>query len=242
MTALQCDLQQPQCARCAKAKRSCEYVKNHIFVLNQEGTHKTKYRKEYAIRVSTSACSKSDSLDRKTFEPPVEQCHYQSVLPPFTYYNAPSPNKMLQQGLLGDGVAYGRYSGPTAFFGIVSSSIVDSADTGLYSPALACYTLWRGRQDGNSTMIDASHQLYLRGLVTTQQALTDNRTVRADSTLAACYALGLYEALECPNESHTAYRWHRTACCQLLKLRGPQAHREGLGHDLFVNIRIFAVR
>ena len=243
IVVLQCDLQQPQCARCVKAKRSCEYVKGHIFVLNQEGTHKTKYRKECAISPSTSGWFKSDPSERKSSElAVVERPPLLCVLPPFTYYNAPSPSKILKQGLLASGVAYGRCSGPTAFFGIVSSSLIHSVNTALYSPALACYALWRGRQDGNSTMIDVSHQLYLRGLIATQQALMDDKTARADSTLAACHALGLYEALECPDQSNTAYTWHRRACCRLITLRGPQAHREGLGHELFVNIRIFVVR
>ena len=226
-----------------KANRACQYVKGHIFVVNQEGTHKTKYRKECALNLWTSCWSKSGPSNRSWSElSTVERPPVESVLPPFTYYNTPSPNKMLQQGLLASGVAHGRSSDHTAFFGIVSSSLIHSADTALCSPALACYTLWRGRQDGNSTMIDASHQLYLRGLVTTQQALMDEKTALADSTLAACHALGLYEALECPDKSTTAYMWHRAACCRLVRLRGPRAHCEGLGHDLFVNVRIFAVR
>lgn len=59
--------------------------------------------------------------------------------------------------------------------------------------------------------------------------------------MAACHALGLYEALECPDQNTTAYHWHRAACCELVRLRGAKAHREGLAHQLFVNVRIFAV-
>lgn len=127
------------------------------------------------------------------------------------------------------------------YFGLISSSLVQSAETALYGPALACYTLWRGRQDDNASMIDASRQLYVHGLVSTQRALADVRLAKQDTTLAACHALGLYEALECPNGNATAYQWHRAACCELVRLRGAKAHREGLAHHLFVNVRIFAV-
>ena len=81
----------------------------------------------------------------------------------------------------------------------------------------------------------------MNGLLATKNALASPKTALDDTTLAACHALGLYEALECPDKSAVAYMWHRAACCQLVLLRGPEAHREGLGHDLFVSIRIFAV-
>lgn len=90
-------------------------------------------------------------------------------------------------------------------------------------------------------MLDVSHQLYMHGLKATKNALANPKTALNDVTLAACHALGLYEALECPDKSPAAYKWHRKACCQLVHLRGPEAHREGLGHDLYASIRIFAV-
>ena len=123
---------------------------------------------------------------------------------------------------------------------MVSRAIVDDAT--LYAPPLACYTLWRGRRDRNSQLVDASRQLYIRGLVDTQRVLMDPDSVGSNAALAACNALGLYEALECPDESFTAYRWHRAACSKLVRMRGPEAHRDGIAHQLFVTIRIFAVR
>ena len=71
--------------------------------------------------------------------------------------------------------------------------------------------------DGNLTLIDVSRQMYMNGLLSTKNALADPKTALSDVTLAACHALGLYEALECPNGSTTAYMWHRAACCQLVR-------------------------
>lgn len=81
----------------------------------------------------------------------------------------------------------------------------------------------------------------MNGLAATKYAVENPKSALDDVTLAACHALGLYEALECPDRSATAYMWHRAACCQLVRLRGPHAHRKGLGHDLFVTVRVFAV-
>ena len=200
----------------------------------------TQYRKEYA---HSSCAAPRYSGGNKSCELSVARAKPFSELyfPPFTYYNAPSPSKVLQQALLASGISYGVHAASTAYYGIISGTLAHSADTSLYTPALACFCLWRGRQDENASMIDAAHQLYLHGLVSTQQALAGNKTAHADSTLAACHALGLYEALECPDNTAIAYMWHRAACVRLVRLRGPEAHREGLGHELFVNVRIFAV-
>lgn len=69
----------------------------------------------------------------------------------------------------------------------------------------------------------------------------DLNTTKADATLAACNTLDLYEALECPDTDLTAYKWHRVACVNLVRMRGPKAHQEGIAHELFVGIRFFAV-
>jgi hypothetical protein len=112
---------------------------------------------------------------------------------------------------------------------------------GLNSAPLACYAVWRGREDDNPAMIDASRQLYLRALQETQKALSSPEAACTDATLASCNALGLYEALECPDGTELGYRWHRSACCRLLQLRGPAAHRTGFAHVLFLAIRTFGV-
>lgn len=157
-------------------RKSSETCANHT-QQSLEGSHKTKYRKEYAGLISCP--------DGKTAGRLVHQSNAlpESAFNPFSYYNAPTPGKVLRQALLASGVSYGERRAGTTYFGIVSSSLVQSADTALYAPALACYTLWRGRQDDNASMIDASQQLYIHGLVSTQRALADDKLARADSTL-----------------------------------------------------------
>lgn len=138
-----CDLRQPECARCLKSKRQCEYSNGHIFVLNVKGGHKTKYRKECAISDLTTLSNETLARSARSEAP----ARWERLM------IVPSVDKIVRQALLASGISYGQDAAHTsAYLGIISSSLVHSADTALYSPALACYSLWRGRQDGNSTV------------------------------------------------------------------------------------------
>ena len=90
-------------------------------------------------------------------------------------------------------------------------------------------------------MIDAGRQFYVQGLKDTHSALAVTESAYADSTLAACTALSIYEALECPDGTKSAYNWHRAACYRLIQMRGPAAHQDGAGHHLFAGFRFFGV-
>ncbi|KAK3687031.1 hypothetical protein LTR37_019240 [Vermiconidia calcicola] len=155
----------------------------------------------------------------------------------------PPSGKVVHQALLENALVEGESSRWYTLPGILSRSLLADSIPGsmLYAAPLACYALWKGRQSNNSSLIDASHQLYIRGLVETQKALMTFETARVDATLAACNALGLYEVLECPERSVSAYKWHRDACCRLIKIRGPGAHQDGIAHELFTSIRLFGV-
>jgi hypothetical protein len=66
--------------------------------------------------------------------------------------------------------------------------------------------------------------------------------VRRDETLAACFALSLYEVTECSSESGVGYLTHHDGCATLIQLRGADAHSSGLAHDIFTGFRIQGVR
>ncbi|KAK3723034.1 hypothetical protein LTR37_002180 [Vermiconidia calcicola] len=155
----------------------------------------------------------------------------------------PPSGKVVQQALFQNALSEGESSRRYTLPGILSRSLLADSILGSmpYAAPLACYALWKGRQSNNSSLIDASHQLYIRGLIETQKALMSFETARVDATLVACNALGLYEVLECPEQSVSAYKWHRAACCRLIEIRGPEAHQDGIAHDLFKSIRLFGV-
>ena len=148
----------------------------------------------------------------------------------------------MRDALLAHAISEGNSPASSTFATMIVHSISNGLFGSLHTAPLACYTLWRGRQDHNSALVDASHQLYIRGLVQAQKALMDPASARSDAALATCNALGLYEALECPGNSTAGYRWHRDACSRLVRLRGPKMHRDGFGHQLFISIRLFIVR
>ena len=157
-------------------------------------------------------------------------------------HRPPHNGALVQQALLShalDGDL--AYSTPT--LSVLARSITNGLmGSCLQLPFLACYTGWLGRQKQNQRLLDASREFYVHALKETHTALVTPVSAYADSTLAACNALGIYEALECPDGTMNAYHWHRAACYRLVQLRGPEAHQDGAAHRLFTNFRFFGVR
>ncbi|KAL1876162.1 hypothetical protein Plec18167_005426 [Paecilomyces lecythidis] len=51
-------------------------------------------------------------------------------------------------------------------------------------------------------------------------------------------ALAIYEIVECPSRNQQGYTSHCDGLDKLVKLRGPEAHVEGLGHHVFLAFRV----
>ncbi|CAI7610362.1 unnamed protein product [Penicillium glandicola] len=62
--------------------------------------------------------------------------------------------------------------------------------------------------------------------------------MREDETLAACMALCLYEALECPDMGSEGYFNHCRGLIALIQSRGHEVHSSGAGHRLFLGVRV----
>ncbi|KAJ5364335.1 C6 zinc finger domain-containing protein [Penicillium cataractarum] len=95
-----------------------------------------------------------------------------------------------------------------------------------------------GRKFQDASLVKEGHNLYIQGLQQLQHALRDRNLVRNDGTLAACMALSLYEAMECPSGGSGAYFSHCEGILALVQARGVEAHSKGAGHQLFLGIRI----
>ncbi|KAJ6108443.1 hypothetical protein N7523_009766, partial [Penicillium sp. IBT 18751x] len=95
-----------------------------------------------------------------------------------------------------------------------------------------------GRESQNLALIKMSLSLYTRGLRQLQRALHDPRLMREDETLAACMALNIYEAVECPGSETGAYFNHCHGITALRQARGAHAHVSGAGRLLFLGARI----
>jgi hypothetical protein len=98
-----------------------------------------------------------------------------------------------------------------------------------------------GRLNDDAVLVRESLRLYSKGLAELQKALWDPHLMRHDETLAACFALSLYEITECASESGQGYISHHNGCAKLIQLRGAEAHTSGLGHHIFTAFRIQGV-
>ncbi|KAL2419375.1 hypothetical protein ABEF95_009140 [Exophiala dermatitidis] len=90
----------------------------------------------------------------------------------------------------------------------------------------------------DSVLRHESLELYHRGLLQLQKALWDPEQMYDEQTLAACVALASYELSQCPNNSRHGYIIHTAGCEKLIRLRGPEAHKDGLAHQIFVQYRV----
>lgn len=248
---IQCDLQhlkQPACGPCAKSKRVCRFPQNHIFVNHEEGTHKTVYRKADGERDRADPPLLVQWSEDRTgnFSRNGTGLRILNRLEDPVPDSIPATALVRQQFLANarSDICSGRQDDadfPQFWSAAITSQTLDSWACRT-SPALACYTAWMGRQNDDPCLVEASRRLYVQGLREVQQSVNDPEKVLLDETLSACIGLIIYEALECPDRSYSAYHKHIDGCSALIKLRGIDAHIDGAGHDLFRGFRYIAVR
>ena len=87
-----------------------------------------------------------------------------------------------------------------------------------------------------------SKELYASGLGELQRDLWNPKSMYRDETLAACMNLALYELMECPGKDINAYASHQGGLARLVQLRGPEAHTDGIAHNMFLAFRVQTVR
>jgi hypothetical protein len=104
--------------------------------------------------------------------------------------------------------------------------------------SLAVCTAKLGRLYNDPMLVRESLRFYVQGLHELQKALRDATLTLKDETLAACMLLLLYEGIECPAKNLQGWISHVNGCSKLIELRGPEAHRSALGHELFLAFRL----
>ncbi|KAJ5383762.1 hypothetical protein N7517_001673 [Penicillium concentricum] len=95
-----------------------------------------------------------------------------------------------------------------------------------------------GHMFHDQALVKQGLNYYTQGLRELQKALWDPILMREDGTLAACMALSLYEALECPNLGSEGYFNHCRGLIALIQSRGHEVHSSGAGHRLFLGVRV----
>ena len=228
-----CDAQRPSCGQCISAARQCGgYARPYIFVSNDDGSHKTVYRK----RMSQPSTAGADVDHAHQSETP----HSRVLMTPCHASTALEEQQLFARAITSQSNQVPDSCSAVKPWNAIASTFIKS-DSSLCAAPLACCVAWLGRQANDKRMTDASRDLYLQGLYQVRKALSTHVNVRQDDTLGACMALVMYETLECPELSKASYSWHREGCARLIELRGPEAHQEASGHELFLAFRIHGV-
>jgi hypothetical protein len=243
------------CYGCKANDRDCRYPNAFTFVVNDPGSHKTIYRKPDPNRLTDLGVDRG--VPENTSEPkpvelpesPAQLCTTQqaqiSCRPNLSIPQHVSNISAMQQQLL----SYALYHfspQPSAELALVQTWIPTlqqfaTSSNPLKASSLACCAAWIARTDCNSSMTDFSRHLYAMGLYEVRTALRIPGALLDDETLGACLALAAFEVFECPDQCRAAYQWHRRASIDLVRLRGAKRHREGLGHELFLAVRLHGV-
>lgn len=92
-----------------------------------------------------------------------------------------------------------------------------------------------GRQVQDQHLIQLSRQMYRQALLTLNAALQDPIEGLSSRTLAATILLSFYEVINCTEKD--SWVRHAGGAGHLMRLRGPERHRTGLGRACFLAYR-----
>ena len=170
-------------------------------------------------------------------------------LVPTVKIDAVSPNSAYRQQLLAEFITSslpGTYGGSgrgekgRSWFSMLP--LLSDSSKALEASVLAVATAKLGRVSGNEVLLRESLKMYVNGMWELQQALWDQKSMYKVDTMAACFAMVMYEVVECPNKNLKALDAHMKGCARLAELRGPNAYTSDFSHELFLAFRIIEVR
>lgn len=224
--------------------------------MNEPGSHRTCYQKPKPIRLATPESvddtpkdtSKSIAIfelpDKpRNLSPTIERARLSRIAPLLPQHV--SNMGAMQQQLLSYALYHFSAQPPTDV--ALLQTWIPTLQQFAMSPSplkaspLACCAAWIARSDFNSSMTDFSRLLYAEGLREVRTALRVPGAILDDETLGACLSLAAFEVFECPAQCRAAYQWHRRASVNLVRMRGPRLHQFGLGHELFLAVRLHGV-
>jgi len=225
--------------------------------MNEPGSHRTCYQKPKpdrpAITESVDDAPKDASEDVSIFEisekPETSSTTVEAPFPATGALSIPqrvSNLSAMQQQLLSYALIHFTAQPPTDVAllqtWIPTLQQFATSPSPLKASPLACCAAWIARSDHSSSMTGLSRYLYAEGLREVRTALRVPGAVLDDETLGACLSLAAFEVFECPSQCRAAYQWHRRASVNLVRMRGAKMHRDGLGHELFLAVRLHGVR
>ncbi|KAL2833716.1 hypothetical protein BDW59DRAFT_179436 [Aspergillus cavernicola] len=245
-----CDQQKPVCARCTRSKRVCGgYEKERVFVLVQPaagpgGKTHTFLTPGPGPAVSLQGIATAITTKNKELELELEPHPFTETSVAYTImHRRIECHNLVQAFLLNCFPSYHDHhssssSSPSShsWIPLLSSLPTKVEALTISSAAVAASAL--GHMFHDRTLVKQSLKYYTRGLHQLQRALRDPSLMRDDGTLAACMALSLYEALECPDSGAAGYFSHCRGLIALVQARGSEGHWGGAGLSLFRGVRV----
>ncbi|KAJ5927837.1 hypothetical protein N7466_006793 [Penicillium verhagenii] len=228
-----CDQEKPTCKRCTQSNRVCGgYEKERVFVLVQPAAEKTH------------TYLRSPPEPQRNAKSPVEEARRVQATVPFTKRN--SAYKLIQNHIECHSLIQAFLSNcfpsqwvsaaPRSWIALLGELPTKAETLEISTAAVAASAL--GNMFHMPDLVKTSHKYYTQGLRQLQKALYDPVLMHDDGTLAACMALSLYEALECPSAGSEGYFSHCHGLIALIQARGVHAHTSGAGHQLFLGLRV----
>ncbi|RLL94673.1 hypothetical protein CFD26_102689 [Aspergillus turcosus] len=217
-----CGQERPHCSQCLKSNRQCAgYRRDKVFVLVQpdakESSRTTRQGKDIARL-------KPNTLDQGPGHEIIMSCQIrQQLLDAFIGRCLPHPRFRARS-----------WYKPWLFL----LPDIPTRSKVLQFSTLAISSAALGRRFHDGALIQQSLKAYTLGLREMQKALWSDTLRYEDETLAACLVLSLYELMECPDNGDGAYQSHCKGYLSLVKARGMDAHIDGIGHDLFMGVRL----
>lgn len=235
---LKCGLQRPHCSQCIKSKIVCSgYQRDRIFI--------NVGPSDGGIAGSVAGKTMKNGEPKAATQVVGSRTHLREVLEAAAIPSRPTreviPQALYRQQLLS---AYLSHFIPASEMGLAKDRSWLALLPDLTTPTKAlelsvmAFCMARlGRESNDLVLVRESQGLYTRGLCEMQRALWDPQQMYSDETLGACMALAMYEVVECPAANRRAYASHQDGCAKLVQLRGAEAHKTGLGHQLFLAFR-----
>jgi hypothetical protein len=235
---LQCSLERPSCVQCTRTGRVClGYQKECVFVSSSTSSALAKatwrpdeYRKSISTAPKSSESQDSLNLAGESL------CYH-------VFLENSAHRQQLMSNFLSRFLIYNKKVGKweTPMLGMITE--ISSPPKILEFAMYALCTLRLGRADDpvNNTLLHSSRQLYGRAIHSMYRVLSDPTVALTDETLAACVTLAMYELFECTTNGRSGYDSHYEGCARLVQLRGPKAHKSGLGHSSFCAFRTMGV-
>lgn len=232
-----CGLQRPQCAQCVHSNRVCTgYQRRTVFIVNQE--HDLHRSSSKAARDGSNYDSPVSCDKRQIDTDQVIAPAWKKIKRVKTVSLIPAYRDQLLDTFIRGYVPLGQFEEADRRSWLHELAMVAEKPPVLVTSMLCMSMSWLGKAQGDESLRHTALSLYTKGLKELQQSLWDPQQMYSDATLAACLLLGIYELYACPGGDRRGYISHCSGCERLVQLRGPEAHREGLGHALFLAFRV----